>query len=81
MTSVIHFLGGYEKKGDNLEIEIALKGISLKKLQEIFNRPNDDSMYDCYPVSYKEKTILELYAEETIDLEKYDFFLECYAKE
>jgi hypothetical protein len=80
MKHEVRLLRGYKKAGDNLEIEIDLKGVDLEKLQKIFNIPQDDPMYNCYPVGQKEKKMLQPYAAALIEIEKYDFFLECHAE-
>jgi len=75
--SVIRVIRWYEKKGDRLAGETTLENASLSELQTLFNQSSDDPMYDCYPVLPSHVSYLEQRLNRLIDLNQYDFFLEC----
>lgn len=71
----------YEKQGDRLVGEMKLGNVSLPELQALFNQSSDDPMHYCYPVLPSHISYLEQKLNRAIDLEQYDFFLECDAIE
>ncbi|MBI1922625.1 hypothetical protein HYR99_00090 [Candidatus Poribacteria bacterium] len=79
--NVVRIITKFQKDGDDLLDEVELKGITLKMLQLLFQRPPEDPMYLCYPVSKTQAKSLQKYVNEKIDLETYDYFVECYAVE
>ncbi len=79
--NVVRIITKFQKEGDDLLDEVELKGIELNVLQSLFNRPLDDPMYLCYPVSKTQAKSLQKYVNEKIDLASYDYFVECYAVE
>jgi len=84
---------GYNKNADEdgdqlIEVMYYLKPIDLSFLQKLFDiDPNDsdpavaDVIY-CYNINEKQAKALQPYViDGVIDLEKYDFMLDCHAKE
>jgi hypothetical protein len=61
--------------------EYLLIGIDLPALQKLFEVDLDDPMYDAWPVGPKEAAVLRRHVEGPIDLDRYDFFIDCTAAE
>ena len=78
---VMRILTKFQKDGDDLLDEFELNGVELQELRASFQRPADDPMYLCYPVSKVQPQYLQRYVSEKIDVEAYDYFVECYAAE
>lgn len=72
-------LASYEKFGDSLvdEMELDINLDSLRKIWKPYD--NDPSFYMSYPVSRFEASVLESKFGIEVDLNNYDYFLECYA--
>jgi hypothetical protein len=90
ISGIERAVAGYDKNADedgeqSLIIEYKLKPIKLAFLRELFNiDPNDpdpvnrDLVY-CYEINEDQANALQPYViDGVIDLEKYDFMLECY---
>ncbi len=73
-TWVLH---AYQKDGDDLVEESPLAGIDLAVLQDLFGEPQDNPMYDAYPVRQAQAKRLQSYTGRTLDLQAYDYFVEC----
>lgn len=81
---------GYSKIPDEdgdfmLEVEFGLKNVELKFLQNLFNiRPDDtdpvnrDLIYGYQINAEQAKALQPFVIDGVIDLDKYDFMLECY---
>ncbi len=80
LPKVVWVLQAYQKKGDAFVEEWPLRGISLSMLHDLFQQPQDDPMYDAYPVGEAQAERLQAYTDHTIDLQAYDYFVECYAE-
>ena len=76
---IIRVLVKYPKKEDFPSNEFELEGVELQELQTLFKEPSNEPMYDCYPVSKVQAESLQKYVDEKIDVESYDYFLECHA--
>ncbi len=74
---MIRTLAFYEKGADELAGEYRLSGMDLPKLQALFGVNLDNPMYDVWPVGPAEMKVLKAHVDGPIDLEKYDYFLEC----
>ena len=89
VENVCRYVVGYEKEsGDALKVEYVLdRRASLSFLQKIFDVDSQDDnlteryMIDCYKISLKQSKLLQPYVKEKLDLEMYDFFLECHSEE
>lgn len=93
VAGIERYVAGYCKtpnKFGNHEIavEFKLKKIPLVLLQELFKVSSIDpdpgvrDMIDCYQINEKQAKALQPYViDGVIDLEKYDFMLECFAAE
>ena len=73
------YLRWYEKVGDAAIRDEDLEGINLKELQCLFNVPSDNPMYDCWEVNKEHLRVLQSHVRHSIDLEKYDYFVEASA--
>ncbi len=80
LPKVVWVLQAYEKEGDDFVEEWPLKGISAGTLHALFEQPEDDPMYDAYPVHEAQAERLQAYVDHLIDLQAYDYFVECYAE-
>lgn len=78
---VERFLRAYEKEGDNLVGEHRLEGISIIELQSMFGEPSDSPMYECYPVTTNQLERLQNVIKAPLDLQAYDYFVECDASD
>jgi hypothetical protein len=78
---VVRTLAFYDKGKDPLVGEYQLVGIDLPALQALFRVEPEDPMYDVWPVGPTEMTVLRNHVAGEIDQERYDYYLECYAKE
>jgi hypothetical protein len=79
-TAVMRVLRWYEKEGDALIGEAELVGLELSPLQNLFGEwPEDPLYYACYPVRASHLEELEKYlpSQLLIDLERYEYFVEC----
>ena len=70
-------LRGYARHGDSLAVELPVNQAEVNVLQRALGLPEDDPMYDCYPVGADQLRALQPYINDWADLEGYDFFLEC----
>lgn len=78
VTTNVRTLAWYEKDPGNRFIEEAeLKGADLESLEQLFDISRDNPMYDCYPVSSTNLAQLQAYVDVIIELDKYDYFIEC----
>ncbi len=80
LPKVIWVLQAYQKEGDAFVEEWPLRGISLGTLHSLFQQPQDDPMYDAYPIGEAQAGCLQAYTAHPIDLQAYDYFVECYAE-
>ena len=78
MQKLTRAINYYEKENEEAAGEIVLPEDSLNKLQKIFQRPNDDLMYEIYPISLYEANELTRIFNIDFNLEQYDYFLDCY---
>ena len=67
----------FAKEDDELAGELLLVGIDLVGLQAIFGVESDDPMYYCYIVGPEHVAALQPHVAETIDLERYDYFVDA----
>lgn len=81
MPRVNRWLRWYEKDGDAFVGEVPLKGLSLARLQVLFDVPAHDPMYDSCPVRTEHVASLQTKIDHAIDLEHYAYFVEADAAE
>ena len=76
---LLRTLAYYPKEGgdDFLAGEYPLNGIDLAALQALFDVPSEDPMYDCWEVGPEHAKVLQRHVEGRIDLDRYDYFVEC----
>lgn len=79
-TNIRRIMRWFEKDGDELFGECELKGIKVSELQERFNQYSSELMYDSYPVREEHVQFLQQYCKDEIDLNLYDYFVECDAE-
>ena len=77
---VRRFLSVYTKEGEYPIAEYPLLIIDVAALQDLFEQPRDNPMYDVYPVSEAQAERLRAHVDQPIDLRAYDYFVECYAE-
>ncbi len=90
VSGIKRVIMGYSKIPDEdgdcfLEVEYSLKPVDLQFLQKLFNiDPNDSEAVNrdlilCYQINKEQAEALQPYViDGVIDLDKYDFMLECY---
>jgi hypothetical protein len=61
--------------GDALVGEWPIRGLGLPELQELFGETNE--MYDSYPVRQAQVAALERATGITLDLDRYDYFVDA----
>jgi hypothetical protein len=74
---LVRSLRWYEKQGDVLVGQKILDSMSLSDLQDIFGEPKNDLMIENYQVAESEAKYFERKLNQPIDLNAYDYFLEC----
>lgn len=74
------FLSTYRKQEEDPLDEIPLPNVDTATLQSLFGQPQDNPMYDVYPVSEEQAKRLQFYVGHPLDLRKYDYFVECVAE-
>jgi hypothetical protein len=88
VEGINRFVVGYYKTlneygGYGMAVKFKLSPISLSTLQSLFNvDPRHEDlgarhMIACYPLNKTQAEVLQKYVKEPIELEKYDFMLEC----
>jgi hypothetical protein len=69
-------VSAYEKDGDRLIREHALGNVDVADLRRLWDRPDDDPMYDSYPVTAGNATAIGERLGEPLQLNEFDYFLE-----
>jgi hypothetical protein len=78
LNDVTRVLVWYSNKDDSFVAEHALEGIDLEQLKALFKPPpGDPLMYDSYPVGRDEAALLGKVLGISIDLDHFDYFVEC----
>lgn len=77
-NGIVRVLQGYEKNGENLAVEIPISSVPLEFLQKLFGERSDDLMYYCYKLDKDKAMALQKIINKQIDLEHYDFYLDCH---
>ncbi|WP_333427463.1 DUF7683 domain-containing protein [Microcoleus sp. F4-D5] len=68
----------YAKCGNDFIGEKVLDNVNLSYLKKLFRVESNNPMYECYPIEYCEhKNYLEKAFNLKINLELYDYFIEC----
>ena len=83
-TGVVRELVWFDKENEVLVGEVELVGLELATLHHLFGLwPEDPFYYASYPVGESQVKELAKYlpSEILIDLEHYDYFVDCYARE
>ncbi len=79
---VTHILAWYSKEDDRLVGECPLQGLGIEQLKDTFRPPERDLLlYDSYPVGLAEAKILSKAMGISLDLDCFDYFVECDAAE
>ncbi len=79
-VKVKRLIGVYRKDNDEHVGNINLPdNIELSTLQNMFNVPKDNPMYDCAILEKEHLPFFEKNTGEKFDLDKYEYSLECYA--
>lgn len=75
---VTRWIRGYEKIGGSMRVEYRLpESLSLQQLQYLFGVPEDNPMYDCFPITASIARVLELTIGSPLLDETQEFFLEA----
>lgn len=76
---VVRVIEAFGKLSEELVEEISLSEVPLETLQEIFDVPKEDPMYDCWVIDESKYSLLRPYVGKPLDLNKFDYFLTCCA--
>ena len=79
--SVERWLRWFKRDGEELVGETQLVGVTLTQLKEAFTPfPDDPFMYDCYRLETVEQVkLLSSWLKRELNLEAYEYFVECQA--
>jgi hypothetical protein len=71
----------FKRDGEEFVGEAKLEGLSVSQLKQVFTPfPDDPLMYYCYPVEMvKQIDLLSPWLNGKIDLDAYEYFVECNA--
>jgi len=72
-------LQGFDRATETLRIELHLEPAPIDRLRSLFDVRDDVGMYDAYPVDAAKACAIAPLVSESIDTERYDFFLQRYA--
>ena len=75
--NIKRFLSVYKKSADEPCGEIPLENMDLTAIRHVLNLSNDDPLVYVYAVNDKLRDVLLPYSNEPIDLNAFDYFLEC----
>jgi len=78
-VNVVRTVAFFDKRTEELVGEYPLVGIDLPTLQALFRVEPEDPMYDVWAVGPAEAALLRNHVIGNIDLERYDYFVECSA--
>jgi len=78
-VNLARMLSCFSKEGEDFVADYPLRGIDLAALQELFAVPVENPMYDVWPVGPREAARLQPFVGTTIDLDRYDYFVECHS--
>lgn len=76
---ILWFLKMYDKSGDFPISTHELEGIQVRDLQQLFDEPPDDPMYETYRITDSQVEWLQNFTGIKINLQLYDYFVECEA--
>jgi len=79
MPKVIRTLTWFDRRTEEMVGEVRLNGATLRALQKLFDIPESDPMYECYPVRAEHLDALQRWADLRINLDKYNYFVEATA--
>lgn len=79
--NLVRAVSYFDKDSEEMVGEYPLVGIDLPALQALFGVEPEDPMYDVWPVGPAELAVLRNHVAGEIDLERYDYYLECYTTE
>jgi hypothetical protein len=75
----IMLLRWYEKDPKDALVGDMVLEVKLRDLRKWFDLADSDDMIECYPVNSTQARLLSGAAKVKIDLDKYDYFVECQA--
>jgi len=67
----------FEKGDDELAGQLPLEGVELGFLQDLFGIPNDDPMYEVFPIGPDQAEALRPFISGDLDLSRFDYYLDC----
>ena len=76
--SVLRYISVFERASDAHVRDIHFSNLpSLQELQSIFLVGADDPMYDEYPIGARIASRLTPFIRESLDFERFEYFLSC----
>ena len=79
-TKVARVLSRFAKGEDDFLGDSPIKGLDITLLRGFLNAPADDPLFDSWPVGPREAALLQPFVATAIDLDRYDYFVECHAE-
>jgi hypothetical protein len=77
--TVVRTLSYYPKGRDFLAGEYPLNGVDVGDLRTLFGIDSGNPMFDVYPVGPEQVTFLQKVLHRELDLETFDYFVECHS--
>jgi hypothetical protein len=71
----------YSKADGSFVGEWPLTGLGLAELRALVGAPEDDPLYDSYPIGSSQARVVEGLTGSILDLDRFDYFVECHATE
>ncbi len=82
INGVKHVLVWYSKEDDSLVGGFLLRGLDLEQLKVTFRPPDEDPlMYESNPVDRMASELLGKALDVSLDLDRFDYFVECHASD
>ncbi len=81
-VDVARYVRWYSRRGNNQVGEEKIESIDMNLLSNILNPPQSDKrMYGCYKVNKENVDRIQSLVKGKMDIEEYDYFVECDSKD
>lgn len=72
---IVFHIQVFHKGDDSFVRDIDFNEFPLREMRALFNVNDDLYMSYCYPITVQQKHYIEKYIDETLDLDKYEYFV------
>ena len=79
--TVVRTLSYYPKESDFPAGDLPLAGIDVGVLRKLFGVDSENPMFDVYQVGPEQVSFLQKALRRELDLETFDYFVECHSAE